>query len=458
MNPGEKSVFVETWGCQMNELDGRRFIGLLQRDGYREAPDPETADVILLNTCSIRDRAEQKVYDRLGRLAQLKRLRDDLVLGVCGCVAQQEGELLLKRLPHVDFVLGTGRIEALPSVVRRVTEEGDRPCEIGFDPDEVAYTPAAIARNLRHRASITVIEGCNKNCTFCVVPTTRGRERNRRMADVVTECRSLLEAGVIEIELLGQTVNAFRDPGTGEDFADLLRALSRLEGDGLRRLRFVTSHPKNFTDRLIGVMADSRVVCPALHLPVQSGSTRVLAKMKRQYSREDYLDLVARIREQVPGIAMATDIIVGFPTETEEDFRQSLYLVEEVGYASAFCFAYSPRPRTAAARWESDVTPAVASERLTRLIELQDKIQHKLNKELEGSTLDVLVDGPDRKGKRSSGRSPCNRVVNIDSDDPIPPGTFVQVLVEKGSPHSLLATPVRSRLSPVAVVSVATAC
>jgi tRNA-2-methylthio-N6-dimethylallyladenosine synthase len=432
----DKSVFVETWGCQMNVLDGRRFVGLLSRDGFIEAEAPETADLILLNTCSVRDKAEQKVYARLGALARLKRRHPGLVLGVCGCVAQQEGEALLERLPFVDFVLGTGRIEALPSVVRRVRDEGDRPCEIGFDRDEVTYTPGAIARTVPHRASLTVIEGCNKNCTFCVVPITRGRERNRRLADVVEESRRLVADGAVEIELLGQTVNAYRDPETGEGFAELVRAVGA--APGLRRLRFVTSHPKDFSDRLIEAMAETPAACPALHLPVQSGSDAVLRRMKRQYTRDEYVRLVGRLRAAIPGLALSTDLIVGFPGETEEQFEETLSLLSEIRFAQHFAFTYSPRPGTAAARWESDVSPAVASRRLARLFERQEEIQHGLNRELEGSVLEVLVEGPDKKGRRCSGRSPCNRVVNLESDAPIQPGTFVSARIETGLPNSLL--------------------
>ncbi len=364
-----RSVFIETWGCQMNVLDGRRFAGLLARDGYAETFDESAADVFILNTCSVRDKAEQKVYDRVGRLAKLKREKPDLVVGVCGCVAQQEGESLLERLPAVDFVLGTGRIETLPSVLRRVREEGDRPCETGFDADEVVYTPGAIARLVRHRASLTVIEGCNKNCTFCVVPRTRGRERNRRLADVVEESRRLLGDGVVEIELLGQTVNAFRDPVTGEDFADLVRAVGALPG--LRRLRFVTSHPKNFGTKLIDAMAETPAVVPYLHLPVQSGSDAVLRRMKRQYTRAEYVDLADRLRRRLPGLALSTDVIVGFPGETDADFEATLSLLAEVRFAGVFSFTYSPRPDTAAARWEHDVTPREASRRLATLMDLQ---------------------------------------------------------------------------------------
>lgn len=440
MISGKPTVFVETWGCQMNELDGRRFVGLMKGGGYEEATSPETADLVLLNTCSVRDKAEQKVYDRLGQLAVMKKKRDGMILGVCGCVAQQEGEALLSRLPYVDFVLGTGRIEALPSVVRRVVEEDDRPVEVGFDLDEVAYTPSAIARTIPHKASITVIEGCNKYCTFCVVPTTRGRERSRRLADVVEESRRLIQEGVVEIELLGQTVNAFQDPETGEDFADLIRAVGTLEG--LKRLRFVTSHPKNFGDRLIEAMGETPSVCPFLHLPVQSGSDRILNRMKRQYTRSEYLDLVRRIRAGVPGVVIGTDIIVGFPGETDGDFEETLSLVSEVEFASAFCFVYSPRPHTAATRWENDVPRPVASERLTRLLDLQQEIQKRAHRSLEGERLEVLVDGDDKKGKKSSGRSPCNRVVNLDVPRRFRPGTFVMAEITRGLPNSLLGVPV----------------
>ena len=442
VNPDLKAgrrVFVETWGCQMNVLDGRRFAGLLARDGYDETFDESDADVFILNTCSVRDKAEQKVYDRVGRLAKLKRAKPGLVLGVCGCVAQQEGESLLERLPAVDFVLGTGRIETLPSVLRRVREEGDRPCDTGFDTDEVVYTPGAIARLVRHRASITVIEGCNKNCTFCVVPQTRGRERNRRLADVVEESRRLLADGVVELELLGQTVNAFRDPVTGEDFADLVRAVGSLPG--LRRLRFVTSHPKNFDTKLIDVMAETATVAPYLHLPVQSGSDAVLKRMKRQYTRAEYVDLAGRLRERLPGLALSTDVIVGFPGESEADFEASLSLLEELRFALIYSFTYSPRPDTAATRWEHDVPPREASRRLAALMDLQQEIQRGTHRGLEGRVMEVLVEGLDRKGIRSSGRSLCSRVVNItrqEGEPPIPPGTFVNVVIERGYPNSLL--------------------
>ncbi|MEO8585097.1 MAG: tRNA (N6-isopentenyl adenosine(37)-C2)-methylthiotransferase MiaB [Acidobacteriota bacterium] len=431
-----RSVFVETWGCQMNVLDGRRFVGLLGREGIVEAGSAEEADVVLLNTCSVRDKAEQKVYDRIGRLAKLKRDRPGMVLGICGCVAQQEGESLLERLPLVDFVLGTGRIETLPSVLRRVDEEGDRPCETGFDPDEVVYTPGAVAHAVPYRAGITVIEGCNKNCTFCVVPRTRGRERNRRLRDVVDEARGLVEAGALEIELLGQTVNAFRDPETGEDLADLLRAVGELPG--IRRLRFVTSHPRNFSDRLIAAMCETPAVVAALHLPVQSGSDAVLNRMKRQYTRAEYLHLVARLRAEVPRLALSTDVIVGFPGETEADFVETLSLFEEVRFAGVFSFTYSPRPLTAALRWEHDVTPQEASQRLLRLEALQQGIQRELNRALEGQTLEVLVEGLDRKRRNSSGRSRCGRVVNIAGESKLAPGTLVDVRIERGFPNSLL--------------------
>lgn len=436
-----RSVFVETWGCQMNELDSRRFIGLMAREGYTEATSEDEADLILLNTCSVRDKAEQKVYDYLGRVAARKRLRPGLRVGVCGCVAQQEGEEILRRSSAVDFVLGTGRIELLPSVVRRVENEGDRPVEVAFDADEVAYTPGAIARTVQHRASITIIEGCNKNCTFCVVPTTRGRERSRRFGEVVSECRQLVGGGVVEIELLGQTVNAYADPATGAGLPDLLRAISAIPG--LRRLRFVTSHPRNFGDDLVAAMAECEPVCPSIHLPFQSGSDRVLRRMKRQYTRAEYLELVARLRAAIPGIALSADIIVGFPGETEEDFLETMRLVEEVRFGSIFAFTYSPRPMTAAARWELDVSPKVAQERLSRLNDRQQDLQLAANEKMVGEVLEVLVEGADRTGTRVSGRTPANQLVHVDGIPGTPAGTFVRVVVEKGLANSLLARPLR---------------
>ena len=392
----------------------------------------------------MRDKAEQKVYDRIGRLAKLKREKPELVLGVCGCVAQQEGESLLDRLPAVDFVLGTGRIETLPSVLRRVREEGDRPCETGFDTDEVVYTPGAIARLVRHRASITVVEGCNKNCTFCVVPRTRGRERNRRLADVVEESRRLLADGVVEIELLGpdrQRVPRSRD--SGEDFADLLRAVGALPG--LRRLRFVTSHPKNFTAKLIDAMAETPAVVSYLHLPVQSGSdARPQAHEAPVHARRVRRPRRTRLRERLPGLALSTDVIVGFPGETDADFEETLSLLAELRFALVYSFTYSPRPETAAARWEHDVPPREASRRLAALMELQQDIQRETHRRLEGRVMEVLVEGLDRQGRRSSGRSRCSRVVNIargEGEPPLPPGTFVNVLIERGYPNSLLGTP-----------------
>lgn len=425
----------------MNELDSRRFVGLMAREGYREASSADEADLVLLNTCSVRDKAEQKVYDYLGRMAARKRTHPGLLLGVCGCVAQQEGEEILRRSTAVDFVLGTGRIELLPAVVRRVEAEGDRPVEVGFDLDEVAYTPGAVARTVEHRASITIVEGCNKNCTFCVVPTTRGRERNRRLGEVVEECRRLLDTGVVEIELLGQTVNAYSDPVTGEGLASLLRQIAPLSG--LRRLRFVTSHPRNFGDDLIAAMAENPVVCPALHLPFQSGSDRILRRMKRQYTRSAYLGLVGRLREAIPGIAMSTDIIVGFPGETEDDFAETLTMLDEVRFASIFAFTYSPRPLTAAARWQQDVPIRVAQERLARLNDHQQALQLASNEAMVGEVLEVLVEGSDRKGRRASGRSPWNHLVHIDGLPGTPAGTFVRAVVEKGLANSLLARPLR---------------
>ena len=289
-----RKIFVETWGCQMNELDSRRFVGLLTRSGYGEANSADEADLVLLNTCSVRDKAEQKVYDYLGRMAARKRIRPDVILGVCGCVAQQEGEEILRRSPAVDFVLGTGRIELLPAIVRRVLEEGDRPVEVGFDLDEVVYTPAAMARNLMHRASITSSRAATRTAPSASCP------RPGAGSEAGGSPRSSRSAGASPMPASSRSSSSAR-PSTptrirspARIFPALLRGIAKVPG--LRRLRFVTSHPKNFSDDLIAAMAESEVVCPALHLPFQSGSDRILRRMKRQYTRAEYLDLVGRLR------------------------------------------------------------------------------------------------------------------------------------------------------------------
>ena len=401
-----RRFFIETWGCQMNELDTQRMAGQLMQQGILPTREPEEADIILLNSCSVREKAAQKVYSRLGEYRQFKRTRGDLLIGLCGCVAQQEGEKALERVPDLDFVLGPARVGELQDVVAR-RRAGERVVATGF-PENRQYDIDAVSRAGEYKGMVTIIEGCNKNCTFCIVPKTRGPERSRPSAEILGEVRHLLDYGFQEIELLGQTVNHWREPGGDWDFADLLDQIARMPG--VQRLRFVTSYPRDFTPRMVEQVGRHANICPYLHLPVQSGSDRVLRRMGRGYTRGEYLDLVGQLRRARPDLALSTDLIVGFPGETEEDFESTLELVREVRFAAMYAFKYSPRPGTAAPRLSDPVAPEVASERLQRLFQLQNGIQEEINRELVGEELEVIVTGWGKQPGTQTGRTPCHRV------------------------------------------------
>lgn len=435
--------YIETWGCQMNELDSQRLAGQLMQQGLLPTRTLEEADVILLNSCSVREKAAQKAYSRLGEYRLLKRDHDSLRIGFCGCVAQQEGEEALRRIPDLDFVVGTGRVGEIGSVLGR-SRNGERVLAVGF-PEERPYDFEAISRDTAYKGMVTIIEGCNKRCTFCVVPNTRGPERCRPMADILREIEHLLEYGFLEVELLGQTVNHWREPepplGSGRawDFADLLDAAAVLPG--LKRLRFVTSYPRDFTDRMIHAVARHANISTYLHLPVQSGSNRVLRRMGRGYTVEEYLGLVDRLRAARSGLALSTDLIVGFPGESEEDFESTLELVKTVRFATVFAFKYSPRPNTAAIRLPaSDEVPReVADKRLQRVLETQSAIQRALNEELVGSECDLLVTGWSRRAGHQSGRTDCHRIVHFPvSERPAEVGSLVRVRTLQAYDHSLM--------------------
>ncbi|HEV8237820.1 MAG TPA: tRNA (N6-isopentenyl adenosine(37)-C2)-methylthiotransferase MiaB [Thermoanaerobaculia bacterium] len=446
-----RRYFIETWGCQMNELDSQRLGGQLMQQGVLPTDDPAEADVILLNSCSVREKAAQKAYSRLGEYRRLKKERPGLVIGFCGCVAQQEGEAALERLPELDFVLGPARVGELIDVLRQ-RRTGERVVATGF-PAERHFDLDAVDRDGIHKGMVTIIEGCNKKCTFCIVPTTRGPERCRPLAEVLAEVRYLVRRGFVEIELLGQTVNHWREPSApsrasarnagaanGElDFADLLETVATLPG--VRRLRFVTSYPRDFTPRMVEQVGKHENICPYLHLPVQSGSDRLLRLMGRGYAIESYLQLVEDLRRARPGLAVSTDLIVGFPGESEDDHRASLQLVERVRFAQIFAFKYSPRPGTAAPRLALPaVDDEVASRRLHELLALQKSIQKELNDELVGRTMDVLVTGWGREGQQT-GRTVCHRIVLFAAGvQPARPGELVTVRIDAANHHSLLAS------------------
>ncbi|HSU85061.1 MAG TPA: tRNA (N6-isopentenyl adenosine(37)-C2)-methylthiotransferase MiaB [Thermoanaerobaculia bacterium] len=430
-----RRFYIETWGCQMNELDSQRMAGQLMQQGILPTREPGEADIILLNSCSVREKAEQKVYSRLGEYRLLKRGREGLLIGLCGCVAQQEGERALQRVPDLDFVLGPARVGELQEVVAK-RWAGERVVATGF-PESRQYDIDAVSRHGEYKGMVTIIEGCNKNCTFCIVPKTRGPERSRPMDEILREVRHLLDYGFQEIELLGQTVNHWREPGGEHDFADLLDRVASLPG--LQRLRFVTSYPRDFTPRMVEQVGRHANIAPYLHLPVQSGSDRVLRRMGRGYTRSEYLDLVDQLRRARTGLALSTDLIVGFPGETGEDFEQTLELMRRVRFALVYAFKYSPRPGTAAPRLDGAVEAGIADERLQRLFALQEGIQREINEGLVGTDFEVIVTGWGKQPGTQTGRTPCHRVIHFETGaEPVTLGGTTKVRVETASSYSLV--------------------
>jgi tRNA-2-methylthio-N6-dimethylallyladenosine synthase len=415
----------------MNQHDSELIEGQLRAHGLEPAEHSNAADLVVLNTCSVRERPVNKIVSRIG---VLEKLAKPPVIGVCGCVAQQEGASLLKRSNTVGFVLGPGQIGRVGEALRALGG-GDRPVIIDFDAER-EHNFLTVFRKSSTRGMVTVVEGCNEFCTFCVVPYTRGREVSRSMEDVLTEVKHLASGGLKEVELLGQTINAYRCPDTGADFADLLEAVAAVPG--LRRVRYITSHPRHFNDRLIEVLAAHRTVSRYLHLPFQAGANSVLERMHRRYSREDFLDLTSKLQNAIPGINLSTDVIVGFPGETESDFQESLEILEEVRFGQVYAFAFSPRPRTPAAKFENQVPEDEAKMRLHRLFKISDRISSELNQALVGQTLPVLIDGESRLDREHwQGRGDDNRVVNFPKTGNENQGDIVDVHIRRAGPHSL---------------------
>lgn len=413
--------YIQTYGCQMNVADSDRMTALLERSGGEAVARPEDADLILLNTCSVREKPELKVYSRLGELRKLKRGNPDLVLGVCGCQAQREGEEILKNAPYVDLVVGTANVDRVPDLVAEVRRTGRRlvalemptrgtPSWMSPDPhmttDLVDLLPdTSPPAKGKLKAFVPVILGCDFACTYCIVPTTRGPERSRPAGDILGEVRALAQSGTREVMLLGQTVDAYRARYRADDpedsrvysLADLIWVINDV--DGIERIRFTSPHPMLMHDELIDAVAGCPKACEWIHLPVQSGSDRILKRMARRYNRDRYLGRVRRIRQAMPGCAITTDVIVGFPGETEEEFQETLSLVEEVRFDGAYMFAYSPRPGTPAFGWEGEVPHGEKIDRLNRLIALQNRISLEKNEEQAGRTVEVLVEGPSSEGE-----------------------------------------------------------
>ncbi len=418
--PATKAVFVKTFGCQMNVYDSDRMMEALAREGYGVTDSPDNADLIILNTCHIREKAAEKVYSELGRLKQLKDLRrvdgKQTVIAVAGCVAQAEGAEITTRQPAVDLVIGPQSYHRLPSLIGRVSRGESRIVETEFpEEDKFQSLPErAVQRN--PSAFLTVQEGCDKFCTFCVVPYTRGIEVSRPVADVEKEARKLVASGVRELTLLGQNVNAYHGQGPGGRSVSLAGLLDRLSAiEGLARLRYTTSHPRDMSEDLIAAHAGNPKLMPFLHLPVQSGSDRILAAMNRRHTAQEYLRLIARIRAARPDIALSSDFIVGFPGETEADFEATLALVRAVGFAQTFSFKYSARPGTPAATAEDQVPEAIKTERLARLQDLLESQQAAFNAALVGHILPVLFERKGRHEGQIVGRSPYLQLVHADA-------------------------------------------
>jgi tRNA-2-methylthio-N6-dimethylallyladenosine synthase len=451
MNTVKKS-YIETFGCQMNERDSEIMGQMLCNADYSPTEDIHQADVIVINTCSIREKAEQKVYSLLGRLKKLKQKKPDLIISVAGCVAQQEGERLQARMPLVDIVLGPQQIYSLPELVSKAAQKGKPLMAVDLSPtfEIPRYTPPSpaisrqkddrVASTLYVKKFVTIMQGCNNFCTYCVVPYTRGRETSRKPDDILAEIEALAGQGVKEVTLLGQNVNSYgkypADSRNYKSFPELLRKVAALEN--IKRIRFTTSHPKDLSPELIACFADVEKLCPHFHLPVQSGSNPVLKRMNRGYTVEEYLSKVDALRQVKPDIALTTDIIVGFPGETDKDFQATMDLLEIVRYHGSFSFKYSDRPQAKAVAFDNKVAEEVKSERLSCLQQRQNEISLQKNRECEGSIQQIMVEGQSKNGDGQwSGRTMSNIIVNFEGPAALSAGQEVQVRITEGLLHSL---------------------
>jgi tRNA-2-methylthio-N6-dimethylallyladenosine synthase len=427
------TYFIRTFGCQMNEHDSERMAGMLEAEGYSEAPSAEEATVVVFNTCCVRENADQRLYGNLGHMKPLKEAEPGKKIVVGGCLAQKDRSLIQEKAPYVDVVLGTHNLSSLPRLLR----ESDTEPAFEIKEQTEVFPSALPARRMSPwHAWVSISIGCNNSCTFCIVPAVRGREVSRRTGDIVYEVEGLVRDGVIEVTLLGQNVNSYgRDLNGRPLFAELLRALDEVEG--LERIRFTSPHPKDFREDTVAAMAECSSVCEHIHLPLQAGSDRVLKRMKRAYSRKRYLEKVEMVRAEIPDVAITTDIIVGFPGETEEDFRETLAVVEEARYDAAYTFQYSPRPMTEAAEYPDQLPKDAVQERFERLVSLQEGISLEQNRRAVGRVEEVVVEGPSKKDPaRLSGRTRTNKLVHFPGTE-IEPGARRSVRVVAAHPHHL---------------------
>lgn len=437
-NMDKKLFCISTYGCQMNEEDSEKLSGMLKSQGYERTENKDEASIIIFNTCCVRENAENKVFGNLGQLKQLKKKNPNLVIAICGCMMQQVGmaDKVLKTFPYVDIIFGTHNAHKFPEYLNRVLQEGVQVKEI-LNKEEGIVEGLPIDRKSDVKAFVTIMYGCNNFCTYCIVPYVRGRERSRKSEDIIKEIEDLVAKGYKEITLLGQNVNSY-GKGLEEDidFAGLLRKVNEVKG--LERVRFMTSHPKDLSDDVIMAIKECDKLCEQVHLPVQSGSSRILKEMNRHYDREYYLDLVKKIKAEIPDVTLTTDIIIGFPGETEEDFLDTLNLCEEVGYDSAFTFIYSRRNHTPADKMENQIPDDIKHDRFNRLVEAINKKVILKNKEYEGKVVEVLVEGPSKNDEtKLTGRTRNGKLVNFEGKEGLI-GELVNVKIVRAQPFSLI--------------------
>ena len=436
MSTAQKTFYIETFGCQMNFHDSEKVVGTLISEGYQQVQREEDADLIVYNTCSIRDKAEQKVFHRLNDFKKLHK--EGKRFAVLGCVAQQEGEKIFERAPYVSLVAGSASYRNLPKMLIQIGEGATRVTGLDDRQTDQAFDTEFTARTNPHRGYITIIEGCDKFCAYCVVPYTRGKERSRTSDSVRAEARRMSDAGYTEIQLLGQNVNSYADPSHKKSFAELLAAVGEIPG--IRRVRFTTSHPRDFTKDIVDAIDAVPTLCDHVHLPVQSGSSRVLDAMFRDYTRDEYLERIAWMKATRREISLTTDVIVGFPGEREEEFRETLSLLTEVGYDGVFSFKYSPRPNTPALQYADSIAEAEKSRRLQILQEHQREIQRESYRRHVGQVLEVMVEGKNAARGQMVGRTSQNKTLNFVLKEYAEPATgdYVPVLVTQAFPNSLL--------------------
>ena len=429
----KRFFYIETFGCQMNVHDSEKIHATLVEHGWIPAESPREADVVILNTCAVREKAEQKVFSRIGRIAIMQEKNPKIHIVIAGCMAQAWGKRLFKRAPKIDVVTGPGAIERLPGILESLMTQPQKYLDIKQQPGIFTVHPELIPLEKPHSAWLTVMEGCNNFCAYCIVPYVRGREQSREAGSIIEEVKRYVERGVKEITLLGQNVNSYKGGSGG--FPELLFLVNQI--DGLHRIRFTTSHPKDMSDELIHAVAELEKVCEFIHFPAQSGSNRILEKMERGYSREHYLQRIQKIRENINTVSLSSDFIIGYPGESEEDYQETINLVKTIKFDNVFAFNYSIRSGTKAADLPDDVPKLVKTRRLKALIDLQQQITLEKNQSWIGQIVEVLVEGQEKRGGgKITGRTRLNRIVNFEGSDSFP-GSLVQVFIESASPNCL---------------------